>query len=458
MRARPWALGAITAALGCARELPPAGQILLYVDTDAIVAQPGLEDPGRLSPLVDRARVEVLQDGRPVANSARDVPIDAPMLRDRRLSFGIVPPSGATNVGVRVRLFRADRVLDAEPPPGVTLDTTVVLPPVGDDGIAELSVLLRADDFGGPVGPVPAASGRPAASLVNTWRGGRRVPCGALANASEACVPGAAFFFGNPQFRGRSPGIDIHDERVVVLSPFFLDRTEVTIEAFRAKWSSLSGRVAEPTSKGVDPFCAWTPAPDGDNERRALNCIPWATAEAYCELDGKQLPSEAQFELVASGLGAELAFPWGDDEPDCKAAVWGCAGIESATNDAIKRGASDCRDARGGPGPFQPGLGLLDRVIATEGSTAEIVDLGGNLAEWSRDVWARSTDPFWAGVRPMFDPVNSQPNPMDGDLRTIRGGDWVSTVLVTRAGFRRKQAAIASPLYGFRCARPARQH
>src|SRR5262245_57228284 len=36
---------------GCARELPPRGQVVLYVDTDAIVAEPGGSDDTALSPL-----------------------------------------------------------------------------------------------------------------------------------------------------------------------------------------------------------------------------------------------------------------------------------------------------------------------------------------------------------------------------------------------------------------------
>ena len=45
--------------VGCTRSLPPRGQIVLYVDTDAIVASSN-KDPKRLSTQVDRARFEIL--------------------------------------------------------------------------------------------------------------------------------------------------------------------------------------------------------------------------------------------------------------------------------------------------------------------------------------------------------------------------------------------------------------
>lgn len=446
----------------CQNELPPAGQFVVFVDTDAVVREPRGTKPDSLAlaPLVDRARFEIASDGRPVPNSARDVAVDAAMLREKRLSFGVVAPPGARAVTVRIRLFRADRVAGAEPEAGVTLDTTVALPTAPEEGIVELNVLSKTDDIGLRVGPVAPASGRPGASAVGTWRGGKRVECGEGARPGETCIPGAAFFFGNPEFRGRSPIADIYDERLVWISQFFLDSSEVTVGKFRARWPELMGKgAAEPTRRGQDAFCTWTQAPDGDNENRALNCVTWGAALAYCESLGKTLPTEAQLELVQSGLGEEWSFPWGNDEPGCTGTVWGCAGIDTATLDAIRRGADECRVARGGPGPLVPGQGQIDKLgsgILKNAGGEEVQDLGGNVSEWVRDVWARPTDPYWSPVRPMVDPMNTQQNPIDGDAHAVRGGDWASTVLTTRAGFRRlRGVAEVTPLTGFRCARSA---
>lgn len=461
MRARLWPIVAVVA---CSRELPPAGQIVLYVDTDAVVREPaGAEpDPAMLSPMVDRARFEVLRDGVPVPNSTRDVPIDAAMLRERRLSFGVVPPPGLGSVSVRVRLFRADRVTSDELPPGVTLDTTVALPPVAEDGIIELSVVLKTDDLGLRVGPVAPSPGPPSRSLAGTWRGGRRLQCADGSFPGEACVPGAAFFYGTPQLRGRSATLDIFDERLVFVSPFFVDVTEVTVGAFRERWPELRGRVAEPTLASADEFCTWSATADPASDLRALNCVSWPTAQAYCEALGRSLPTEAQLELLSSGLGEEWAFPWGNDEPDCAGAVWGLGGLDDPMGrDRILRGANDCRyERRPPPGPLPPGQGLSDRIsssVLRNLGGEEVADLGGNLGEWTRDVWARPTDPFWSTQRPMIDPVNVTPNALDGDARSIRGGDWADTVLKLRAGYRRQSLATGQdPFVGFRCVRPAR--
>lgn len=446
-------LACVVAPACASRELPPKGQVVLYVDTDAMVREPtGTKpDPTLLSPMVDRARFEVLEGGKPLANNTRDVPIDAQMLRDRRLSFGVVPPPHATDITVRVRLFRADRVFGAAPEPGVTLDTTVTLPPVADEGIVEANVLLRTDDFGLVLGPIPAAPGAVARSVVSSWRGGKRAACTNAAAPGETCVPGASFFFGNPQFRGRVPTNDIFDERLAFVSPFFLDESEVTVASFRAVWPKLEGNVPEPLAQapGNNEFCTWTTEPSAVTDARALNCVTWDTAEAYCEALGKTLPTEAEFELVTSGAGEEWAFPWGNDEPDCFDSVWGTGGIPTATVDAVKRGADDCRATRQTAGPLQPGQGQSDTI-------GTIQDLGGNVGEWMKDVWARPTDPFWASVRPIVDPTNVDPDPVDGPtIRPTRGGDWASTALTTRAGFRRQRDRTqTSSLIGFRCARP----
>lgn len=462
-RAALFALGASSAvSIGaCDRELPPTGQVIVYVDTDAIVREPAaVDDPALLSPIVDRARFEVLRGGSPLPNSTRDLAVDASLFRERRVSFGVVPPPGATDVSVRIRLFRGDRVLTSEPEAGVTLDATVVLPPVAEEGIIDLGVVLLTDDIGIRKEGVVPARGVPSSSRVGTWRGGRRVDCSEGARPGEACVPGAAFFMGSPQLRGRNPIVDISQERLVWVSPFFLDTTEVSVEAFRRQWPSLQGKVAEPTLRTADSYCTWTATPEGEGERRPLNCVSWTTARAYCQALGRDLPTEAELELVASGVGEETAFPWGNDEPECSQAVWGCAGISTATLDIIRFGADECITARPGPGPLPAGQGLRDRLSSTilrSSGGDEVLDVGGNLAEWARDVWARPTDEFWAPVRMMTDPLNTTPNALEGDRRTVRGGDWTSTANVTRAGIRRRRGVDERvPHVGFRCMRPGR--
>jgi formylglycine-generating enzyme len=448
-------LAPLVVLVGCARSLPPSGQIVLFVDTDAIVVSAGA-DPRRLAAQVDRARFEIVVDGATLGGSARVFPIDEELVRSQRLSFGIAPVANDASVAVRVRLYRADRVLEGDPPVGVTLDTTVTLPPVADEGIVELSILLSADDVGRAVGPVPAVPGRPPASRVGTWHGGRHVGCGGPPRDGEACVAGGSFFFGDPAFRGRTFANDIVDERLVTISPFFLDAREVTVAELRAAIPSLAGAklplARDPVGKtGTDAdFCNWSDAP-GAFEGLPVTCVPWETARAFCRAKGADLPSEAQFEYVTSGLGEERAFPWGDDEPDCTGSVWGRGG-----EGVFAEGSSACRTAATHDSAALPGSGARDRVDPSRagGNGPELVDLGGNVNEWTLDVWGSPSETLWGSVLPVVDPVNTTAGAFGPDARPVRGGAWPFTILTNRAAFRiKREASDRRGDTGFRCAR-----
>ena len=145
----------------------------------------------------------------------------------------------------------------------------------------------------------------------------------------EACVPGGSFFFGDPAFRGRAFANDVVDERLVWVSPFYLDQTEVTVGAFRARWPELAAAGATPplalyggaTAASRDRLLHVDRQPTRvaacHSKSLPLSCVSWETARAFCRAKGADLPTEAQLEYASSGLGEERAFAWGYDEPDC---------------------------------------------------------------------------------------------------------------------------------------------
>ena len=256
---------------------------------------------------------------------------------------------------------------------------------------------------------------------------------------------------------------ETNEERLVTMSPYHLDLAEVTVGQFRAVWPQLQANGATPPGawsglsdgNAVEDWCTWTatPQPSGStpNEGLPLNCVNWFTARAYCELAGKDLPSEAQYEFVMSGLGQELGFPWGADEPTCDQVVYGRAGFG-----ALSTWVGTCRPAASIGGMAPPGSGPIDRLGNAQlkgGVDAELLDIGGNMAEWALDVWSRPDEAFWGPIKVFHDPVADYVG-ADGDKRTVRGGSWLTAALTTRAAYRLQNAPTdILRSTGFRCRR-----
>ena len=108
----------------------------------------------------------------------------------------------------------------------------------------------------------------------------------------------------------------------VTLSPYCIDRTEVTVAAFRT--CVQAGECARPSAtiewKDLKPedktkwsqFCTWGRS---GMDQHPINCVDWNQATAYCTWTGGCLPSEAEWEFAARGRDGRK-YPWGDEEPD----------------------------------------------------------------------------------------------------------------------------------------------
>src|SRR5690349_6331770 len=124
-------------------------------------------------------------------------------------------------------------------PPNSVIETTVSLPESQDGVILERAVFLATDSVGVPDGSldapgktteVPAGSAR-----VGTWPDAARVPCaGSPPWNEQVCVPGGAFWMGNAKLTGEGTGDAADRLRLVVLPPFYIDSTEVTVGRLRA--------------------------------------------------------------------------------------------------------------------------------------------------------------------------------------------------------------------------------
>src|SRR5262249_347231 len=137
-----------------------------------------------------------------------------------------------------------------EPRPDSTIDLRVKLPAVGAEGVIEVGALLRTEDAGLPRADddvIEATPGKSSKSLVGTWPPAARTPCAGAPLDDEVCIPGGAFWMGEASPTQSATEQQQLAQRLVVLSPYYLMRTEVTAGALRG-----SGLPVEPWSGQSD--------------------------------------------------------------------------------------------------------------------------------------------------------------------------------------------------------------
>ncbi len=220
------------------------------------------------------------------------------------------------------------------------------------------------------------------------------------------------------------------EQPLISVDAFALDAYEVTVARFRRFWTlaphgAAVGAIRYPgaTVRVVDPPrepdvevtgepCNWTAA-TGMRELHPINCVDWATAQAFCVWDGGRLPTEAEWEYAArgrsiGGLTAGRTYPWGEDDPttSCDRARWNqlrCPGEDGAQTRRVGR--------------FTPTPDLAG---------SRLYDLAGNVYEWAADnlvdyAITKGAD-CWGAV------ATGRRNPVcDVDPRgprTLRGGSW----------------------------------
>jgi formylglycine-generating enzyme required for sulfatase activity len=150
--------------------------------------------------------------------------------------------------------------------------------------------------------------------------------------------------------------------------------------------------------------------------------VSWYGAAAYCEHNGLELPTEAQWEYAARGPESR-AYPWGDDW-DPKRLCW---------------------DENRGP----EGQTFPVGSFPSGGSWCGALDMSGNVWEWCAD-WYGSD---YYGSSPTTDPTG----PTNGEYRVLRGGSWGSYADYCRAAGRLSFTPdFSDDGLGFRVARSCR--
>ncbi|RPJ48764.1 MAG: hypothetical protein EHM19_01690 [Candidatus Latescibacterota bacterium] len=219
-------------------------------------------------------------------------------------------------------------------------------------------------------------------------------------------VPGGEFQMGDDESSDAAP---VHRVRV---SPFHIDKTEVTNAEYRAFCEATGHDL--PEFWGMDVFRS---GPDFPNH--PVVGVSWGDAVEYAEWRGARLPTEAEWEYAARGGLGGARYAFGDSLRSDMYAPTGVVGD-------------------GGPSPvasFPPnGFGLHDMT--------------GNVNEWVRDRY----DPGYYALSPVEDP----PGPAAGTFRVFRGAGWHTGPGCTGVAFRN---ALRSNWLdfnlGFRCAKSA---
>lgn len=237
-------------------------------------------------------------------------------------------------------------------------------------------------------------------------------------------------------------------QRSVTLSPFRLDRREVTTQEFvdwlnaqrdlrleEGRYVRQGGVLLADIYPTYQPFAGYTydarrqrfvvPA---EFRRRPATQVSWEAAVRYCAGQNKRLPTEAEWELAARGSEGRR-FPWGYSEPTCSHSV------------LARLPGMPCAKERDGIGP-------RDVASTQEDRTPDgIYDLGGNVSEWVMDMFV---DPYPACAAPCRDPVVT---PLPERARVVRGGNWEWPVVLARGTTRSRYLPNAAPRnFGFRCA------
>jgi formylglycine-generating enzyme required for sulfatase activity len=199
--------------------------------------------------------------------------------------------------------------------------------------------------------------------------------------------------------------------RVVVLSPFWIDKTEVTVGAYRA----CVERGGCPRPPKTSTTCTY----DLNDPLLPVSCVPWASAQTYCMAISKRLPREVEWEIAARG-SSNARYPWGGNS------AIGCGGAITMATESTHRSCGGKKPARVGsrPGGASP-FGLFD--------------MSGNVEEWVSD---------WYGE------AVSDLSPRAGASHVLRGGGWLSLPSQAKTTSRNwGSAREAGPNVGFRCAR-----
>ena len=222
-------------------------------------------------------------------------------------------------------------------------------------------------------------------------------------------VPADEFTMGSETNDDEKP---IHK---VNLDAFWIDQTEVTNQKYSL---CVEADVCkEPINKRS--FDRSRYYGDGDFDNYPVIYVDWNMAKTYCEWARRRLPTEAEWEKAARGIGGRF-YPWSGSAPTV-----------SLLN--YKSNVGDTTEV----GKYPDGA-----------SPYGAVDMAGNVGEWVADWYS---DTYYQRSL-----LTNPPGPDIGEYRVVRGGSWISDNNSVRSTYRNWFPPTATNnILGFRCAMSA---
>ena len=245
-------------------------------------------------------------------------------------------------------------------------------------------------------------------------------PQGTLPPKVEApmiAIPAGQFIMGSDREVERP-------QHVVPVDAFKIDKFEVTNEQFeRFVWET--GYVTDAEKAGEASWRYYAERNKGckSEGQYPVVKVTWNDAKAFCEWAGKRLPTEAEWEKAAHGIGS-LTYPWGNQWEDkgenrCGS---GETGIISCCGHTCPVGS-----------------------FPSEASPYCVMDMAGSVAEWTSD---------WFQPYPGYPGGDPEAQYFGEKYRVIRGGGWFSNKEQMRTTARSASSVtLASDDVGFRCVR-----
>jgi formylglycine-generating enzyme required for sulfatase activity len=243
-------------------------------------------------------------------------------------------------------------------------------------------------------------------------------------------IPAGEFQMGcddtNPNENCYSEEQPLHN---VYLDAYAIDKYEVT-NAQYAEFLNAEGNQEEGGNTWLDADDSdvrihesggvWQA--DAGYEDHPVVEVTWYGARAYCEWQGKRLPTEAEWEKAARGASDTRMYPWGNEDPDCSRLNYYDSTEGRCVGDTAPVGSYPS-----GASPY----GALD--------------MAGNVWEWVNDWY----DSDYYDVSPH----NNPPGPDSGYVRVLRGGSWPYDWYTVRVAYRSyDNPSYSRDTIGFRCA------